>query len=67
VEDHDFKIWRALGDCLLGAANIELGQAEEGLIQVNRGIELYQGLTTPPVFWPQLLSIHPGRRARPGR
>jgi predicted ATPase/class 3 adenylate cyclase len=67
LEHHDFKIWRALGSCLLGAANIELGQPEEGLIQVDQGVELYQGLTTPPVFWPQLLAIQAGAHALAGR
>src|SRR5439155_21247224 len=50
VEDHDFQIWRSLGLCLLGAANTDLGRYEEGLAQIRQGIDLYQGLKTPPVF-----------------
>jgi hypothetical protein len=34
-----------------------MGQAEQGLSQVARGIDLYQGLKTPPVFWPLLLYV----------
>jgi ATP/maltotriose-dependent transcriptional regulator MalT len=64
VERYDFPVWRALGTCLLGMADAALGQAEEGLAQVDEGIALYQEMKTPPVFWPQLLAIKAGPRAR---
>ncbi len=67
VERYDFPIWRALGTCLLGMADAELGQPEEGLAQVDEGIALYQELKTPPVFWPQLLAIKAGAHALAGR
>jgi predicted ATPase len=67
VEDHDFPIWRAVGTCLLGAANTGKGQIEKGLAQIDEGIALYQGLKTPPVFWPQLLFVRAGAYARAGR
>ena len=67
AEDHDFQIWRALGTCLLGAANTGLGQGTEGLAQVRQGIDLYQGLKTPPVFWPLLLFVQAGAHAQTGR
>jgi hypothetical protein len=67
AEDHDFQIWRALGTCLLGAANTGMGQGEEGLAQVRQGIDLYQGLKTPPVFWPLLLFVEAGAHAQVGR
>jgi predicted ATPase/class 3 adenylate cyclase len=67
AENHDFQIWRALGTCLLGAANTGMGQGEEGLAQVRRGIDLYQGLKTPPVFWPLVLFIQAGAHAQAGR
>jgi tetratricopeptide (TPR) repeat protein len=57
---HDFPLWRALGTCLGGIADAQLGRAEEGLARVNEGLALYQEMTTPPVFWPQLLSIKAG-------
>ena len=52
AQQYDFPLWRALGTCLLGIANAELGRAEEGVAQVNQGIALYQEMKTPPVFWP---------------
>jgi predicted ATPase len=67
VEDHDFQIWRALGTCLLGAANTGMGRCEEGLAQIRQGIDLYQGLKTPPVFWPLLLFVQAGAHAQAGR
>jgi hypothetical protein len=43
VDEHDFPIWRALGTCLLGAADTAVGQVEEGLAKVRQGVGLYQG------------------------
>jgi predicted ATPase/class 3 adenylate cyclase len=57
---YDFPLWRALGTCLGGIADAQLGRAEEGLARVNEGIALYQEMKTPPVFWPQLLAIKAG-------
>ena len=67
VDEHDFPIWRALGTCLLGIANAELGRAEEGLAQVNEGIALYQEMKTPPVFWPYLVSMRAGAHGLAGK
>ena len=67
VEQYDFPIWRALGTCLLGMADVELGRAKKGLSQVDEGIALYQELKTPPVFWPGLLAIKAGAHALAGR
>ena len=55
AEEHEFQVWSAVATCLHGAALAGLGQAEEGLAQVRRGIDAYQGLNTPPVFWPMLI------------
>ena len=60
AEEHDYPIWRALATALQGAAITGLGRAEEGLARIDRGIALYQGLKTPPVFWPLLLSVKAG-------
>jgi predicted ATPase/class 3 adenylate cyclase len=60
AEEHDYPIWRALATALEGAAITGIGQAEEGLARIDRGIALYQGLKTPPVFWPLLLSVKAG-------
>jgi predicted ATPase len=67
VAEHDFPIWRALGTCLLGAANTALGEVEEGLARVRQGIDLYQGLKTPPVFWPTLRALEAGAYAQAAR
>lgn len=64
---YDFPLWRALGTCLGGIADAQLGRVEEGLARVNEGIALYQEMTTPPVFWPQLLSIKAGVHAIAGK
>ena len=67
ADEHDLQIWRALGTCLLGAAKTGLGRSEEGLREIREGIGLYQGLRTPPVFWPLLLFVRAGACARSGR
>jgi predicted ATPase len=64
---HEVEIWKALGTCLLGAATIWIGQPQEGMAQIREGLDLYQGLKTPPVFWPLLLSVQAGAFARSGR
>jgi predicted ATPase/class 3 adenylate cyclase len=56
AEEHDYQIWRALALVLQGAAMTGLGRPE-GLASIDQGIALYQGLKTPPVFWPLLLSV----------
>jgi predicted ATPase/class 3 adenylate cyclase len=67
ADEHDLEIWRALGTCLLGAAKTALGRADEGLAEIRDGIALYQGLRTPPVFWPLILVVRAGACARSGR
>jgi predicted ATPase/class 3 adenylate cyclase len=67
ADEHDLEIWRALGTCLLGAAKTGLGRSDEGLTEIREGIALYQGLRTPPVFWPLLLYVRAGACARSGR
>jgi len=67
TEKHEFQIWRAVATCLHGAALAGMGLADEGLVQNNRGMDLYQGLKTPPVFWPMLLLIRAGVCGQAGR
>jgi predicted ATPase/class 3 adenylate cyclase len=57
AEEHDYRIWRALALALQGVAMTGLGRPDEGLARTEQGVALYEGLTTPPVFWPLLLSI----------
>jgi predicted ATPase/class 3 adenylate cyclase len=67
ADEHDLQIWRALGTCLLGAAKTGLGRSEEGLAEIRDGIALYEGLRTPPVFWPLILFVRAEACARSGR
>jgi len=54
---NDYPIWRALALLLQGLARISFGEIKEGLAQVEHGMELYKGETTPPVFWPLVLNL----------
>ncbi len=68
ADQHEFRIWEAVGTCLFGAALADVGQADEGLGYSQRGLTWYQGLKSrPPVFWPMLLSLHVGVYGRIGK
>jgi tetratricopeptide (TPR) repeat protein len=54
AETSDLPLWRALATCLTGAARSGLGAPEEGIRLIAEGLDQYQGLRTPPVFWPLL-------------
>jgi hypothetical protein len=54
AETSDLPLWRALGTCLRGAAVSGLGAPEEGIRLIADGLDQYQGLRTPPIFWPLL-------------
>jgi adenylate cyclase len=60
AEEHGFQIWNAVGTCLRGAALVAMGSIEMGLALIEKGIEAYRGLKTPPVFWPLLLYLCAG-------
>jgi predicted ATPase/class 3 adenylate cyclase len=60
AESSDLPIWRALGTCLLGAATSSLGEPGEGVRLFEDGIGQYQGLRTPPVFWPFIRFMQAG-------
>ena len=67
VDDHDYPIWGALGTCLRGAADTAMGLLEEGLAEVRQGVDRYQGLKAPPVFWPMLRALEAGAYGLAGR
>jgi predicted ATPase/class 3 adenylate cyclase len=67
AEEHDFQIWDALANILHGTCLVGMGQPEEGLAQVDRGMALYQDHITPPVFWPSLVSVQSMAYAMAGR
>ncbi len=56
-EENDYILWRTLATVLEGVATTAKGDLEVGLAMTETAIELYQGLTTPPVFWPLVLSL----------
>jgi predicted ATPase/class 3 adenylate cyclase len=57
ADEHDYQIWKAIGLILQGVTTAALGDAESGVGRTEQGIALYQNLRTPPVFWPQVLSL----------
>jgi len=63
ADEHDLKFGRALGRCLLGAANTGSGRPEDGLADVHDGLDLYHSLKTPPVFSPLVLYVQASRKA----
>ncbi len=58
--EHEFQVWTAVATCLHGAALAGMGRAEEGLLEANRGVNLYQEWKYPPIFWPFLLIMQAG-------
>ena len=56
AEEHGYQIWKAVALIVGGAAAAGGGRPDEGVASMARGVELYQGLTTPAVFWPLVLS-----------
>jgi predicted ATPase len=67
AEKHEFHIWRAVATCLQGAALAGMDRAEEGLMRIKQGIDRYEELKTPPVFWPMLLLIRAVACGQAGR
>jgi predicted ATPase len=57
ANENDYVLWRTLATVLEGVARTALGELEEGLALAEAGIDLYQGLTTPPIFWPLILGL----------
>ena len=60
AQEHGFHIWNAVGLCLHGASLVGLDSIDEGLPQIEQGIQSYRTLKTPPVFWPLLLHLCAG-------
>lgn len=55
--ENGYQIWHALAFVLQGTALASLGQPTEGLARTEQGVALYQGMKTPPVFWPLVLYL----------
>jgi predicted ATPase/class 3 adenylate cyclase len=56
-DENDYLLWRTLATVLEGFCRTALGEVEIGISMLEAAIDLYQGLTTPPVFWPLVLSL----------
>jgi tetratricopeptide (TPR) repeat protein len=67
AEQHGYQIWKAVALMLQGAAAAGLGRPTEGIETMERGVALYEGLTTPAVFWPLVLSVRARGFAVAGR
>jgi predicted ATPase/class 3 adenylate cyclase len=67
AEKHEFQIWYAVGTCLQGTGIARLGKVDEGLAQIEMGMALYQGLKSPPIFWPLLRGLQAGICALAGK
>ena len=57
ADEYDFRVWSAIGSCMLGVAQTALGSPDLGLAAIRDGLADYQGIVTPPVFWPMLLFV----------
>jgi predicted ATPase len=67
ASDNDYPVWVALASVLQGVCLCGMGHGDDGLALTDAGLDLYQGLTTPPVFWPQLLAVRASAFAMTGR
>jgi tetratricopeptide (TPR) repeat protein len=67
ADENDYTLWRTLATVLEGVALSGLGKVDDGLIRTEAAIDLYKGLTTPPVFWPFILTLRGFVHAVAGR
>jgi tetratricopeptide (TPR) repeat protein len=67
ANENDYLVWKTLATVLEGVALTSLGRTDEGLALTETGIELYQGLTTPPIFWPLILTLRATVHALAGK
>jgi predicted ATPase len=66
ADTHDYAIWRALAVIFHGIAKVGRGRVDIGLAEMEEGFGLYQRLSTPPIFWPSLLTIRATTHAAAG-
>jgi predicted ATPase/class 3 adenylate cyclase len=67
AEEHGYGIWKAVALMMQGAAASGLEPTGDGVDRMERGVAMYQGLTTPAVFWPLVMSIRARGFAFAGR
>lgn len=61
---HEYTLWASLATTLAGAAESALGRHEQGL---ERGVALYRGHVSPPIFWPDITMMRATAYERAGR
>lgn len=57
ARDHDYPLWRTLASVLEGVATTSAGRVDEGLTLTEVAVDLYRGLTAPPIFWPLIQGL----------
>ena len=67
AEENEYAVWATLATMVEGVALSGMGRPDEGLIMTEKAIDLYQGLTAPPVFWPQILALRAMVHAMAGK
>jgi predicted ATPase/class 3 adenylate cyclase len=67
ADAYDLRIWSAIGACLMGAGQSGVGQFDRGLASIDEGLAAYQGMISPPIFWPLLLFLKAGASGVAGR
>jgi predicted ATPase len=67
AEEHGFQIWESLGSMIIGTTQMVSGQPEQGFANIEAGFERYQGLKSPPVFYPMLTGMRAVAFAQIGR
>lgn len=65
--ENDYELWGTLAKVLEGVAVCGIGDIERGAEMTEAAIDLYQGLTTPPVFWPFVLLLRATVRGMAGQ
>ena len=67
ANEHDYSVWRAIGQIVEGVTSGALGNPDEGLALTEQGLARYTNLRTPPVFWTQVLGLRAQALAFAGR
>jgi adenylate cyclase len=57
ADSHEFPVWSAVASCVRGAAMVGMGAKDEGLALLQRHMQVYRGLKSPIIFWPNLLHM----------
>jgi tetratricopeptide (TPR) repeat protein len=66
-DENDYLLWRTLATVLEGFSRTAMGEVEVGMSKLEAAIDLYQGLSAPPIFWPLILSLRSVAHAMAGQ